>query len=134
MNVLQDQNNCILYVNSFLEHWYIFILLFWYQSVFNLLYLLKLCNIRLLLFEKNSRNYHYTEASHWRKNIVAVIPQDRVIDDNLKRQIKNRTLYICRLWLLICIFQYISNWPTLFEHLSTLFLQYTLSNNFLNLF
>ena len=27
----------------------------------------------------------------WRKNIGAVITQDRVIDDNLKRQIKNRT-------------------------------------------
>ena len=31
--------------------------------------------------------------------ILAVITQDRVIDDNLKRQIKNRTLYNCRLFL-----------------------------------
>ena len=30
------------------------------------------------------------------ENIVAVITQDRVIDDNLKRQIKNRTLCTCR--------------------------------------
>ena len=29
-----------------------------------------------------------------------VITQDRVIDDNLKTQIKNRTLYTCRLFLL----------------------------------
>ena len=34
------------------------------------------------------------------ENIVAVITQDRVTDDNLKRQIKNRTLYSCRLFLL----------------------------------
>ena len=45
----------------------------------------KLCNIWLLLFRNNSRSYHYTGASHWMKNIVAVITQDRVIDDNLKR-------------------------------------------------
>ena len=34
------------------------------------------------------------------KNIVAVITQDRLIDENLKRQTKNRTLYTCRLFLL----------------------------------
>ena len=34
------------------------------------------------------------------ENIVAVITQDRMIDDNLKRQIKNQTLCICRLFLL----------------------------------
>ena len=53
----------------------------------------KLCNIWLLLFENNSRSYHCTGASHWRKNIVAVTTQDRVINDNLKKQIKNRTFY-----------------------------------------
>ena len=36
-----------------------------------------------------------------KENIVAVITQDRVIDDNLKRQIKNQTLRTCRLFLLI---------------------------------
>ena len=46
------------------------------------------------------QKYHYTEASQRRKNIVAIITQDRVIDENLKRQIKNRTLYTCRLFLL----------------------------------
>ena len=45
-----------------------------------------------------------------RKNLAAIITQDRVIDDNLKRQIKNRTLYTCRLFQLTWIFQYISNW------------------------
>ena len=34
------------------------------------------------------------------ENIVAVITQDKVIDDNLKGQIKNRTLCTCRLFLL----------------------------------
>ena len=34
------------------------------------------------------------------ENIVAVIIQDKVTDDNLKRQIKNRTLCTCRLFLL----------------------------------
>ena len=34
------------------------------------------------------------------ENIVAVITKDRVIDDNLKRQIKNQTLCTCRLFLL----------------------------------
>ena len=34
------------------------------------------------------------------ENIVAVITQDRVIDGNLKRQIKNQTLCTCRLFLL----------------------------------
>ena len=33
------------------------------------------------------------------KNIVVVITQDKVIDDNLKRQIKNRTLCTCRILL-----------------------------------
>ena len=34
------------------------------------------------------------------ENIVAVITQDMVIDDNLKRQIKNQILCTCRLFLL----------------------------------
>ena len=38
-----------------------------------------------------------------RKIIVAVIIRDRVTDGNLKRQIKNWTLYTCRLFLLTWI-------------------------------
>ena len=34
------------------------------------------------------------------ENIVVVIIQDKMIDDNLKGQIKNRTLCTCRLFLL----------------------------------
>ena len=45
----------------------------------------KLCNIWLLLFRNNSRSYHYTGASHWRKNIITDITQDKVIDNTLKR-------------------------------------------------
>ena len=35
------------------------------------------------------------------RNIIAVITQDRVVDNNLKRYIKNHTLCTCRLFLLI---------------------------------
>ena len=48
-------------------------------------------------------------------NIVAVITGGSVIDDNLKREIKNQTLHTCRLFLLNSIFQYISNWSKVFE-------------------
>ena len=44
-----------------------------------------------------------------------------VIDDSLKEQIQIQTLPTCRLFVLTQIFQYISNWPNVFEHLSTLF-------------
>ena len=33
------------------------------------------------------------------ENIVAIITQDRVIDDNLKKHIKSQTLCTCRLFL-----------------------------------
>ena len=36
-----------------------------------------------------------------KENIIAVITQDKVIDGNLKRQIKNRALCAWRLFLLI---------------------------------
>ena len=94
----------------------------------------KLCNIWLLLFENNSRSYRYTKALHRRENLVAVITQDRVRDNNLKRQIKNRTFYTFRLFLLTQFFQHISNWPKVFEHLPILFLQYSQRNNFSKFF
>ena len=34
------------------------------------------------------------------ENIVAVITQNRVTDDNMKKQTKNQTLCTCRLFLL----------------------------------
>ena len=43
------------------------------------------------------------------ENIVAATTQDRVTDENLKRQIKNQTFCTCRLFLLTKIFQYISH-------------------------
>ena len=48
------------------------------------------------------------------ENIVAVITQDRVIDDNLKSEIKNQTLSTCRLFLLTQVVQYISYWSKVF--------------------
>ena len=45
------------------------------------------------------------------KNIIAVITQNREMDDNLERQIKNQTL--CT-YLLTQIFQYTSNWSKVF--------------------
>ena len=47
---------------------------------------------------------YWSLANTGEQNIVAVITQDRVIDDNLKRQIKNQTLYTCRLFLLTYFF------------------------------
>ena len=40
------------------------------------------------------------------ENIAAVITQNKVIDGNLKKQIKNQILHICRLLLLTYVFQY----------------------------
>ena len=65
--------------------------------------------------------YDYTPS----RITPGVIAQDRVIDDNLKSKIKSRTLYTGRLFLLTRFFQYTSNWPKVFEHLPTHFLQYT---------
>ena len=53
------------------------------------------------LREQLQEYHYYTGASlALEENIVAVITQERVIDDNLKMQIKNRTLCTCRLFLL----------------------------------
>ena len=41
-------------------------------------------------------------------NIVAVITQDRVTDNSLKRQIKSQTLCTCKLFAITQIFQYIN--------------------------
>ena len=57
---------------------------------------------------------HHYRSLTLEENIAAVITQDRVIDDNLKSQIKNKTLYTCRLFPLTKIFQYISNWSKVF--------------------
>ena len=48
------------------------------------------------------------------EKIVAVITQDRVIDDNLKSQTENQTLCTCKLFLLTQSFQYISYWTEVF--------------------
>ena len=33
----------------------------------------------------------------WRKRLVKAITKDRILDDNLRRQIKEQTLHICQL-------------------------------------
>ena len=58
------------------------------------------------------------------ENTVAVIVQDKVIEDNLKRQIKNRTLYTCRLFLLTQIIlaigqKHLSIYPPYFFNIAT---------------
>ena len=132
LNVPENQNNRILYVTS----WSTDISSFFFFFDINLFLIdyafCELCNIWLLLFENNSRSYHYRGTSHWRKNIVAVITQDRVIEYNL--QIKNPILCTCRLFLLTRIFRYISNRSKECEHLPTFFLQYLQSNNFFQIF
>ena len=53
------------------------------------------------LREQLQEYHYYTGASlTLEENIVGVITQERVIDDSLKMQIKNRTLCTCRLFLL----------------------------------
>ena len=68
---------------------------------------------------REQQEYHFTGASHWR--ILLVIPQNRVIDDSLKRQIKSRTLGTIRLFLPTYIFQYTSNWSKVFQLSPSLF-------------
>ena len=68
-------------------------------------------------------------STNWRDNIVAVINRDRVIDANLQCQGKLKTKYcilvsciilkkkgyvVSKLFLLNCIFHYISNWSKVF--------------------
>ena len=44
----------------------------------------------ILFFRVLTKDNEY--STKWRKNIVAVITRDRVIDSNFKRKIKNRIL------------------------------------------
>ena len=54
-------------------------------------------------------------SSNRGKYFCSYIYQDRVIDEDVKRQTKKQTLYTCRLLPLTWIFQYISNWSKVFE-------------------
>ena len=46
------------------------------------------------------QEYHYYQSLTLEENIVAVITQDRLIDNNLKKKIKTQTLCTCTLFLL----------------------------------
>ena len=101
-----------------------YLILFWCQYVFNRSCLVWTVQyIWLLLFENNCRNITLQEW-HWWNSIVTVIARDRLVDDNFKRQIKNRTLHTCRLFLLTWTFRYISNSSNVFELLFAPFLQH----------
>ena len=58
----------------------------------------KLCIIWLLILENNSRSYHYTGVSHWRKNIIAVINNFQIFLD------KQFFSWLCR-FIYIYIYQ-----------------------------
>ena len=68
----------------------------WSTNNLNFIILISICfylimpavNYWLILFGNNNRSCRYTGGLHWRKSIVAVITQDRVIDDNLIRKLK----------------------------------------------
>ena len=47
------------------------------------------------LFRVPTKDGEY--SANWSNKIVIAITSDRVIDGNLKRQIKNRTLHTCEL-------------------------------------
>ena len=49
--------------------------------------------LNYVIYDYSSSQATVVLASHCRKNIVAVVTQGRVIDDNLKKQSKNQTLY-----------------------------------------
>ena len=87
---------CSLHVASFLEHWYILILLFWYYSVFiyDAWFIYGCSSARTTPGVSLYLNLKPEE------NIVAVIAQNRVIDNSLKGPIKNQTLRTCRLFAL----------------------------------
>ena len=66
--------------------------------------------LNYVIYDYSSSQATVVLASHCRKNIVAVVTQDRVIDDNLKKQSKNQTLYTWRrLFLPTQIFHNISS-------------------------
>ena len=70
---------------------------------------------------------HLQELNTGGKNIATVINQDRLIIDNLKRQIKNRTLYTCRLFLKFSIYQQLVKSILVFAHpLSSIYLATTI--------
>ena len=51
-------------------------------------------------YERTTPGVSLYRSLTFKENIVAVITQDRMIDGNLKRQIKIQTLCTCRLFLL----------------------------------
>ena len=127
--MLENQNNCIYSIYSLWDqilgaliyiHFITLILICFYFIIPSVNYVVYCCSSSrttpgvITIQELHSGGKTFLQLLHkigW------------VIDDSLKRQIKNRTLYTCRLFLLTRIFQYVSNWSKVREHLPTLFLQ-----------
>ena len=55
--------------------------------------------------------------------LLQLLFQDRLMDESLKSQIKNRTLPICRLFLLTLIFQNIRNSSAFTLPLSSIYIE-----------
>ena len=91
MNVPESQNgqnDSILYMwPDFLEHWYIILILICLFTIHGVNYAVSDCSSARI----NPGLSLYRSCLTLEENIVAVITQDRVIDNNLKRQIKNQT-------------------------------------------
>ena len=58
------------------------------------------CVIYGCVYAKTTPGVSLSRSLTLEENVVAVITQDKVIDDNLKGQIKKWILYTCRLFLL----------------------------------
>ena len=96
------QNNCIIYRDQLLgalTHFNFIILIL-------ICFLLTMSGVNYIIYGCYSArttpevSLHYRSFLTLERNIITVINQNREIDDNLERQIKNKTLLTCRLFLL----------------------------------
>ena len=109
-----SKQSCYLYVTSFLEHWHILISFILILICFSLVMSRATDEIYGSFSAKTTPGVSLCWSLTLEENIIAVITQHMVIDENLKRQIKNQTLCTCRLFLLTYIFQHNFNWLKVF--------------------
>ena len=119
-------SECIKYKNWMCEKSKTTVLFMWkaaWRTDSNISLLLIMPGRNCAIYGCSSSRATLTRVSLYRSNngVTLVV----VIDDNLKRKIKNWTLHICTLFLLTWIFQYIGNSSKILKTLPTLFLQYT---------
>ena len=83
-----NASNCILYVASFLVQWYILIILFSFYLIISAVNYV----IYGSSYSRVTSGVITTQRLHTEeKNVAAVITQNRVIDETLESQTKNRT-------------------------------------------